>query len=74
MLNLVPPIDLVDANGQGYLQEKFSALCTTPSCSVEVITKEKLAVRKLAEDLVASAGNAAYLPSVSLLFYFPFSR
>ena len=52
----------MNANGQGYLQQKFSARCTAPSCTVEVITKEKLAVRKLAEDLVVSAGNAAYLP------------
>src|SRR6266567_1942 len=37
-------IDLMSANGQGYLQQKFSAPCTAPSCSVEVITKEKLAV------------------------------
>jgi hypothetical protein len=52
----------MDANGQGYLQQNFSAHCTAPSCSVEVITKEKLAVRKLVEDLVVSTGNAAYLP------------
>ena len=50
------------AKGPGYLQQKFSGRCTTASCSAEVITKEKLAVRKLAEDLLASAGNVAYLP------------
>jgi hypothetical protein len=52
----------MDANGQGYLQKKFSAHCPILSCSVGGVTKEKLAVRKLAEDLVVSTGNAAYLP------------
>ena len=50
------------ANGQGYLQKNFSAQCPTLSCSIGSVTKEKLAVRKLAEELVVSTGNAAYLP------------
>ena len=62
MLSLVLWTDLMCAGGQGYLQQRFSGHCTAPSCSLETITKEKLAVRKLAEDLMVSAGNAAYLP------------
>ena len=48
ILILLP--DLINPNGTGYLQESFSFKCPNPHI-FGTITKETLAVRKLASDL-----------------------
>ncbi|KAF8886972.1 hypothetical protein BD779DRAFT_1673001 [Infundibulicybe gibba] len=42
---------LMNADGTGYLQEKFSMTC--PHCSFASITKESLAVRQICRDLIS---------------------
>lgn len=48
------PIDasFVNNEGAGYFQDRFSVRCTSAGCNSPPITKDVLAVRKLAEDLV----------------------
>ncbi|KDR74375.1 hypothetical protein GALMADRAFT_280353 [Galerina marginata CBS 339.88] len=56
-------VAFLNGSGTGYLQQKFSAACTKYNCDVGEITKEKLALRKLAKDLAAklSADPALHL-------------
>jgi len=42
---------------EGYLDEGFAVVCKNPDCTVQLITKDTLAIRKLAEDLVRDDGT-----------------
>uniref|UniRef100_A0A8H8CM53 Uncharacterized protein n=1 Tax=Psilocybe cubensis TaxID=181762 RepID=A0A8H8CM53_PSICU len=45
-------------DGSGYLQQKFSVFCLKPGCPMGEITKERMALAKLAQDLsMTSTGN-----------------
>ena len=44
-------------NPEGYFDEAFAVVCKNPNCTVELITKDTLAIRKLAEDLVRDDGT-----------------
>lgn len=46
-------LDLMNKNGTGYLQENFAVKCTRRGCRSPDITKEKLGLRKLVEDLAS---------------------
>jgi hypothetical protein len=43
--------------GRGYLEEHFAAHCKTPGCGL-LVTKDTLAAKKLAGDLVRNDGTA----------------
>ena len=42
----------MNALGTGYFQQRFTSTCTKPTCTFGEVTKEKLAMRKLANDVV----------------------
>ena len=44
-------------DGSGYLQQEFSTPCSS-GCSVPTITKERLALRKIAQDLARSGESS----------------
>jgi len=45
----------MNALGTGYFQQKFTSTCTKPTCTFGEVTKEKLAMRKLANDIAKKA-------------------
>ena len=45
----------MNALGTGYFQQKFTSTCTKPTCTFGEVTKEMLAMRKLANDVVKKA-------------------
>ncbi|KAF8165958.1 hypothetical protein B0H34DRAFT_648995 [Crassisporium funariophilum] len=46
-------VDLMRETGTGYLQDNFMTVCSLSGCSSGQITKEKLALRKMAQDIAA---------------------
>lgn len=50
--DLTSDVAFVNNEGAGYFQDRFSVRCTSAGCNSPPITKDVLAVRKLAEDLV----------------------
>ncbi|KIM42763.1 hypothetical protein M413DRAFT_123346 [Hebeloma cylindrosporum] len=48
-------VELMNALGTGYFQQRFTSTCTKPTCTFGEVTKEKLAMRKLASDIAKKA-------------------
>jgi hypothetical protein len=46
---------MMTPQGSGYLQQKFSTSCPR-GCGMPEITKETLALRKMAQDLASGSG------------------
>jgi len=69
-LNL--PSELMNALGTGYFQQKFTSTCTKPTCTFGEVTKERLAMRKLANDIAKKVG-ADHVDASSHLAYFSIS-
>jgi len=60
----------MNAPGTGYFQQKFTSKCEKPTCTFGEVTKEKLAMRKLAND-VAKRVEADHVDASSYLAYVP---
>ncbi|KAF8905840.1 hypothetical protein CPB84DRAFT_1960342 [Gymnopilus junonius] len=62
-------VDVVNAQGTGYLQQQFATSCPMPGCNLGEITKGTLGLRKLAEDLASPNSGLAgtYFTSSSLV-------
>ena len=58
----------MNALGTGYFQQNFTSTCTKPTCTFGEVTKEKLAMRKLASD-VAKKVDREYVNASSQLAY-----
>jgi hypothetical protein len=59
----------MNALGTGYFQQKFTSTCTKPTCTFGEVTKERLALRKLASDVVKKADSTDYVDPSSYLAY-----
>jgi hypothetical protein len=62
---------MMNALGTGYFQQKFTSICTKPTCTFGEVTKEKLAMRKLANNVAKNADSdhvdaSSYLAYVSI--------
>jgi len=60
--------ELMNARGTGYFQQNFTSTCTKPTCTFGEVTKEKLAMRKLASD-VAKKVDGDFVDASSHLAY-----
>jgi len=60
--------ELMNALGTGYFQQKFASTCTKPTCTFGEVTKEMLAMRKLAND-VAKKADTDHVDASSHLAY-----
>ena len=60
----------MNALGTGYFQKFFTSTCANPTCTFGEVTKEKLAMRKLANDVVKRV-EADYVDASSYLAYVP---
>jgi hypothetical protein len=57
-VNFLAPSNLEgDLNPEGCFDEGFAVVCKNPDCTLQLITKDTLAIRKLAEDLVRDDGT-----------------
>ncbi|TFK33265.1 hypothetical protein BDQ12DRAFT_738868 [Crucibulum laeve] len=54
-------VSLMNAQGTGYLQENFNTRCARGDCQFLSITKERLALRKLAQDIAVTGSDQKWL-------------